>query len=67
MKYRIKEKDGKFYPQIKYFLVWEYFSITLKEQFGYDKPSIADGHIEAYFNCLKDAEDYIEKERKKRK
>lgn len=60
MKYRIKEKDGLFYPQKKKYF-WSYFVIPKEDVkngfwwsfFVYNKP--------AWFKTHKDAEDFLRK------
>lgn len=55
-KYRIKEKNGRFFPQERSFWIWVgFFEWNNKGEF-----------VEIYSNTLIEAEQYIEFEKKKR-
>ena len=66
MKYRIKETDYKFYPQRKIFIFWIYFD---GEPYKYWDEFFGDriGYKNLYFNSLKEAQSFIDEDKKKRK
>lgn len=70
MKYRIKEKNGKFYPQKKWFLFWERFPGEEYQYISYGLHlggEYCTGYNDLFFNTLEEAKLYIEQEKEKRK
>jgi hypothetical protein len=63
MKHRVKEKNGKFYPQEKEFLFWDNFVEPDRNDYPTESVSNVE-YIDVFFYTLKEAQDYIEKRKK---
>lgn len=68
-KYRIRETNGKFYPQYKIFLFWDYFIeygyIVYYNTKYYESWMHSDKFVKWSFDNIDDAKKFIEKEKEK--